>query len=516
MASHFSKHYLYALTPIVHRNNCPMPLISLHQACIKNRNKTLFRDLSFCIEKGQNWAIVGPAGSGKTALLKAIAGEYFVAKGSLVHHYYHEYRAKHPIPDPLFSHRHLISFVDVKHHFTNLCHTRDFFYQQRFNASYADASQTVEEHLREIAASTRLEGPWTLERIVRVFNLEALRDKHLIKLSNGETRRLRIAAALLKNPVVLLLDNPLTGLDIHTRKYFDTLFDDITQSGITIIMVTDPRYLPKAITHVLAIDPKGQVKAMSEATFNPEMVDLNASSWALPSLQKLPKLPDHAHANPYKTLVSMTNVKVTYGHTKILEGINWTIKPGERWALSGPNGSGKSTLLSLIYGDHPQAYSNDIVLFDRPRGTGESIWDIKQNIGYMSPELFQYFPDQYPCHQVVESGFYDTVGLYQEVNEATRRKSIQWMEVMGIAEIQNTPFGEVASTLQRLCLLTRALVKNPPLLILDEPCQEFDPSQQRYFRSLIDTIFKQSHLSMIYVTHHQEELPACITHKLKL
>ncbi len=493
-----------------------MSLISMTNACIKNRNKTLFENLTFCIEKKQNWAIVGPAGSGKTALLKAIAGEYFVAKGSLIHHYYHDYRANHTISDPLFSHRHLVSFVDVKHNFTNLCHTRDFFYQQRFNASYADASQTVEEYLREIATTTIIEGPWNIDRVRRNFNLSPLWDKHLIKLSNGETRRLRIAAALLKNPAVLLLDNPLAGLDVNTRQYFETLFEDISQSGISLIMVTAPRHLPKVISNVLIIDPKGQVEAVTRAAFKAEMVDLNSSSWSLPSMQNLPELLGKAHADTFETLVAMNNVQVCYGNTKVLEGINWTVKPGERWALSGPNGSGKSTLLSLIYGDHPQAYSNDIVLFDRQRGSGESIWDIKRNIGFMSPELFQYFPDHFTCHQVVESGFFDTVGLYQEVNEATRKKSIKWMEVMGITDMQNTPFCDVSSTLQRLCLLTRALVKNPTLLILDEPCQEFDASQQRYFRSLIDTISRQSNLSMIYVTHHQEELPECINKELKL
>ncbi len=493
-----------------------MSLISITNAHIKNRNKTLFKDLTLQIENGECLAIVGPAGSGKTALLKTIAGEYFVAKGTIKHQFYDDFRASHNITDPLFSHRHMISFVDVKHHFTNLSNTHDFFYQQRFNASYADEAQTVEEHLSDIAKDSLMEGPWNIDRIIGEFELHRLRDKHLIKLSNGETRRLRIAAALLKNPSVLLLDNPLTGLDVDRRIYFEGLFKKIVESGIILIMVTSPHQLPQVVTKIVVIDHKSGIKSFPRSAFHPGKVDLNFQALPIPSSQELSLWANRTPSKPFEILVEMKNVQVRYGHTKVLEDINWTVKPGEHWALSGPNGSGKSTLLSLIYGDHPQAYSNDIVLFDRPRGTGESIWDIKKNIGFMSPELFQYFPDRYTCLQVVESGFYDTVGLYQEVTEAERLTALNWMKVMGTAGLQNMPFGDVSSTLQRLCLLTRALVKSPTLLILDEPCQEFDRSQQRYFRGLIDAIAKQNHLSMIYVTHHQEELPECINKHLEL
>jgi molybdate transport system ATP-binding protein len=493
-----------------------MSLISITHANIKNRNKTLFEDLTLQIENGECLAIVGPAGSGKTALLKTIAGEYFVAKGTIKHQFYHDFRASHNITDPLFSHRHMISYVDVKHNFTNLSNTHDFFYQQRFNASYADEAQTVEEHLSDIAKDSLMEGPWNMARVIGEFDLQRLRNKHLIKLSNGETRRLRIAAALLKNPSILLLDNPLTGLDVDRRTYFEGLFKKIVESGITLIMVTSPHQLPEVVTQIVVIDHNSCIKSFPRSAFHPDQVNLKSNALPIPSIQNLPLWSNQTQAKPFEILVEMKNVQVRYGNTKVLEGINWTVKPGEHWALSGPNGSGKSTLLSLIYGDHPQAYSNDIVLFDRPRGTGESIWDIKKNIGFMSPELFQYFPDQYTCLQVVESGFYDTVGLYQHVTEAERLKALDWMKVMGTAELKDMLFSDISSTLQRLCLLTRALVKSPTLLILDEPCQEFDRSQQRYFRALIDAIAKQSHLSMIYVTHHREELPECINNELKL
>jgi molybdate transport system ATP-binding protein len=493
-----------------------MDVLTINNARVRSKNKTLFKNLNLHIKKGQNWAVVGPSGSGKTAFLKTIRGDFFVSGGQILHHYYDLYKTTHVVSDPLFSHRNLISYVDVKHDFTNLSHSRDFFYQQRFNAGYANESQTVDGYLRDISSKETHAGPWNLERVISDFDLEPLRNKHLIKLSNGETKRLRIAAALLKNPFVLLLDNPLTGLDVQMRARFGELFRKISEEGTTLIMATSPHQILDIITHVLVLSKELEAHPVPRSSFSPENIDMSSEMPSLPTPQEMSGLWHERTSNSFDFLVKMDDVHVRYGNTKVLEGINWQIKPGERWALSGPNGSGKSTLLSLIYGDHPQAYANNIVLFDRKRGSGESIWDIKKNIGYMSPELLQYFPGNFTCQQVVESGFFDSIGLYRRVNADQMQTAFKWMKVMGISEEKDTLFSDVSATLQRLCLLARALVKNPVLLILDEPCQGFDNAQQKYFKALIDTIAEQSDMAMIYVTHHREELPECIEKELML
>jgi len=218
----------------------------------------------------------------------------------------------------------------------------------------------------------------------------------------------------------------------------------------------------------------------------------------------------------FDVLVGMQNVRVLYGDSIIFDDINWEIRPGDRWALSGPNGSGKSTLLSLINGDHPQAYANEIVLFDQKRGSGESIWDIKKKIGFMSPELFQHFPHHFNCLQVVESGFYDTIGLLRHSQKRNREIAEQWMVLMGLSLIREKYLSEVPASQQRMCRLARALVKNPYLLMLDEPCLGFDQNQQQIFKNLIDTMAEISDMAIIYVTHYQESLPDCITKTLKL
>jgi molybdate transport system ATP-binding protein len=212
----------------------------------------------------------------------------------------------------------------------------------------------------------------------------------------------------------------------------------------------------------------------------------------------------------------MNHVNIKYGDKVILNNVDWQILPGERWALLGPNGAGKSTLLSLINGDNPQAYANDIVLFDKKRGTGESIWDIKKKIGFVSPELHQYFPTDNSCLQVIESGYYDTLGLFRPSQKAKADAALQWMQALEIDQYARHLLKNIPASAQRLCLLARALIKNPDLLIFDEPCQGMDDHQQNHFKQVVNTICKLSPVTLIYVTHYQHEIPDSVTKVLRL
>jgi molybdate transport system ATP-binding protein len=489
-------------------------LLKIENATIKYRNQVLFEGLNFEIKKDEHWAIVGESGSGKSAFLHVLAGRSFVLNGIITHAYFDAYMKEHPVSDPLASYRSLIAYVDIKHDFKNLSNTAEFYYQQRFNAGYSDNSPTVEDYLRDTASAVNPGMTWTLNNVYDTFNLEPLRHQHLIKLSNGESKRLRVGAALLKNPLLLLLDNPLTGLDVSTREQFEDIFSRIVQSGIAIVMVTNPYDIPKIITHVAALSKNRRLKVCKRQVFEPGT--RVRTSQGISDADKLKKIMARGNKQSFDVLVSMRNVRVTYGDSVIFDNINWEIRPGDCWALSGPNGSGKSTLLSLINGDHPQAYANDIVLFDKKRGSGESIWDIKKRIGFMSPELFQYFPYHFTCLQVVESGFYDTIGLLRQSQQQNRQIAEKWMSLMGLFSVRENRLSEIPASQQRMCLLARALVKIPYLLMLDEPCLGFDQSQQQAFKRLIDAMAKLSDLAIIYVTHHKETLPDSITKTLTL
>jgi molybdate transport system ATP-binding protein len=288
----------------------------------------------------------------------------------------------------------------------------------------------------------------------------------------------------------------------------------IAASGITLVLVTTSNEIPEAITHVAVCKSDGTITTFLRPEFRADLVPASPVTPIdedevkdLLSLQPVPQFND---------VVQMQNVSIRYGQHQILDNINWTVKQGERWALSGPNGSGKSTLLSLINGDNPQAFANHIVLFDRRKGSGESIWDIKKKIGFFAPELYQYFPLDTSCLQAVESGFWDTVGLFRPSNSHYEAIARRWMKLLQVDHLSSKLLRQVTPAQQRLCLLARALVKSPPLLILDEPCQGFDASELDHFKQLIETICAHSNTTLIYVSHYADELPRCITKHLRL
>jgi molybdate transport system ATP-binding protein len=223
-----------------------------------------------------------------------------------------------------------------------------------------------------------------------------------------------------------------------------------------------------------------------------------------------------APASGAEAVVELRSVTVRYGDAIILDRVNLTVRKGEHWALLGPNGAGKSTLLSLLLADNPQAYANHVCLFGRQRGSGESIWEIKARIGWVAPELLAHYPPSWPCLDVVLSGFHASMGLFRGCTGQEMERGRQVLSTLGLESEANQPLQELSQGTQRLVLLARALVADPELLILDEPCQGLDARHARLVTSAVDRLASEGRASVIYVTHHEEEIPACITHVLRL
>ncbi len=500
------------------------PFLSMDHITVRYLDKTIFTDLSFHIREGEQWAVVGPSGSGKTSLLNTISGKYNIINGAVRYHFYEAFIGQHPVNNPLFNYRHLIALVSHQHYFLTRSHTTDFYYQQRFNTYDAADAPTVKDYLSETLAETndRLAGSrniFTLEKLVDWLRLGPLMDRELIKLSNGETRRLMIAAALLQQPALLMLDSPFAGLDVQTRPLFSKMIEDIIAAGITVLLVTTPEEIPSNITHVAELQ-RGRLIPHERSSFKGLLSgEINKEGkHFLVDRHLLQALNDHPsnEVSTFTTAVKMEEVNVQYDHIPILQDINWTVERGEKWALLGPNGAGKSTLLSLINGDNPQAYANRIFLFDRRRGSGESIWDIKHRTGYVSPELHQYFSSGETCYNVVLSGFFDTIGLFRKCSDEQKSIASSWMELLQLTSLKDKSLKTLSAGEQRLVLLVRALVKNPPLLILDEPCQGLDETQKAAFKNIVEQVCSNAGKTLIYVTHYAEEIPGCVTKVLRL
>ena len=449
----------------------------------------ILKNINLSIQPGEQWAIVGKSGSGKTTLAQALAGRLFHS-GSVIYH----------LPD--HSHSNRVLLIEQQHHFKNRSNTSDFYYQQRYNASDSEDTITVQEVLQPFINAAPDKG-W-----VEQLHLTHVLPEPLIQLSNGENKRLQLAKALFLDPAVLIMDNPFVGLDVEGRQTLHRIIDSIAASGIVIILITPPQDLPPCITHVAVLE-NGQLIQTGKKQAAPIAITGPAPALPVDIINKLKSSGDNNH---FTTAVKMVNVTIQYGEKVILNNINWEVQKGECWSISGPNGAGKSTLLSLVTADNPQAYANELYLFNKRRGSGESIWDIKRRIGFVSPELHLYFDRGTSCFDVIASGLFDTIGLFKILSTAQKEQVTMWIELLQLQAIQQRPLFQLSLGQQRMVLLARALVKNPPLLILDEPCQGLDEEQTGYFKLLIDQLCKTFTTTLLYVSHYSKDLPSCITH----
>ncbi|MEW5717940.1 MAG: ABC transporter ATP-binding protein, partial [Chloroflexota bacterium] len=298
--------------------------------------------------------------------------------------------------------------------------------------------------------------------------------------------------------------------------------DNLMQGDLRVMIVgTNRDEIPSGVTHVLRVQDNRVIAQGARAPSSVRGAHREQSRGATESKDRATRNLDHSAEisrparNDIAVLVSMNNVNVSYNGTQVLRNVHWTVRENEQWALLGPNGAGKTTLLSLILADNPQAYANDITLFGRRRGSGESIWEIKQKIGWVAPELHLYYPRGATCRDVVCSGWFDSVGLYRECSAEQRERAIAWLQQLGLDCAEKT-IAQVSEGEQRLVLIARALVKSPTLLVLDEPCQGLDARNRDRVLQAIDWVGSQPSTSMIYVTHRADELPHSITHVLRL
>ena len=208
---------------------------------------------------------------------------------------------------------------------------------------------------------------------------------------------------------------------------------------------------------------------------------------------------------PAGPLVQMKQLSVSYEERPILDQINWTIQAGECWQLKGPNGSGKSTLLSMITGDNPKGYGQDLNLFGMKKGSGETVWDIKQYIGYFNPVMIQHFSRLDSIELMIVSGCMDSIGVYIKPSEMQLRLAKEWLDYLGLLALKNKPIQFLPAAQQRMVLIARAMVKHPPLLILDEPTSGLDDASATMVIGMIEQIRKETKTSVLFVSHQQEK-----------
>ncbi|NOY00243.1 MAG: ATP-binding cassette domain-containing protein [Verrucomicrobia bacterium] len=475
-------------------------LIRLQNAQVRLGSKILLKNTSLRIDAGQHWAIIGNNGSGKSTLARLLSGELPVCGGTI------DYQCgKSPTDVAIVSLESQKALID---------------YDRRFDSSEEgegkpDSGRSVCDAILDGGADQQ-----SLQHWLEVFDLEDLLDQGIGTLSTGEGRKMMLCRALLKSPKLLILDEPYAGLDQVSQDELTQLLLSIADKGISLVQVAcaENELLP-CISHVALLENSHLVHSGKSKEVFESKEFAAISQIDVDEKWQLPKAGDENKSlqwNQQCPLIELSDVSVTYDGKIALPPTSLTIHSKEHWQIEGPNGAGKTTLLSMISGDNPQSYANDVKLFGRQRGSGESLWDIRQRIAVVSAAFQMDYRLPVKGRDVVISGFFDSIGLYKNYTGQQMQIADEWLAALHIQELAESRFTELSYAQQRMLLLARAMVKHPTLLLIDEPCLGLDVPNTRRILNLLDTIARQTHTQLIYVCHDPAQKLDCITHRLTL
>ncbi len=472
-----------------------MPSLHISQGTFRlNDTHTLSID-RLTLRAGQSWAFVGANGSGKSALARALADELVLLGGQRQSDFQRVAR---------------LSFEQLQKLVADE-------WQRNNTDLLSDGEDDTGRTTGQIIQQDH-QDPAACLRLARQFGIEHLLERRFKYLSTGETRKTLLCQALMAQPDLLILDEPFDGLDVASRTQLGDMLRGLADRAMALVLVLN-RFddIPPFIENVGILVDCMLTRIGDRATLLAEALVAQLALAETLDGVSLPdtEIPGQQDRLPVDTpLITLRNGEVSYQDRPILHRLNWEVLPGEHWQIVGPNGAGKSTLLNLVTGDHPQGYSNDLTLFGRRRGSGETIWDIKRHIGYVSSSLHLDYRVSASPRSVILSGFFDSIGIYQAVSERQQLLTRHWLQLLGLLDAADAPFHSLSWGQQRLTLIARALVKHPALLILDEPLQGLDPLNRQLVRRWIDVLIGQGNTQLLFVSHHAEDAPACITHRL--
>jgi molybdate transport system ATP-binding protein len=347
----------------------------------------------------------------------------------------------------------------------------------------------------------RLFSPFTLEKLIEEEDRHDLKiigteQQALETMSSGEQKKALLYHLLTSEPDFIILDNPFDNLDSAFQEELKTILKKKADSIAFLQLASRKADALPFIKRYGRLDASTFIKVASLATSETFSYASFKEHTIPPPLEQI--------KHPEEPLIKFEDVSVAYGKKTILKQINWIVNKGDFWQLTGANGSGKTTLLSMITGDNPKAFGQGIYLFGVKKGSGESVWDIKQKIGYYSPAMTNKFKGRHTVEHMLISGLTDSVGLYTLPTEIQKRVIKQWLLLLDFYDIKDTYFNRISTGQQRLVMTARAMVKHPPLLILDEPTAGMDDDSSELLVALVNKIANETDTAIIFVSHRKE------------
>lgn len=317
-------------------------------------------------------------------------------------------------------------------------------------------------------------------------------------MSSGEQKKALLNYLLHQEPDFLVLVNPFDNLDVATQAQLRENLCDIAAYKTLVQLVSRLDDILPITTDFFTLDGDVLQKYPTAETFwDTIKKDKTTFHGVIPSPLESVETVD-------EELVKFNKVSVSFDGRQVLKNIDWTIKRGEFWQLIGPNGSGKTTLLSMITGDSHKGYGQDLILFGQKKGSGESVWDLKKKIGYFTPSVTDKFRGYHSLEHMVISGLHDSIGLYVQPTDTEKHLAHEWLKLLGLYNKREMHFRELSSGEKRLVMMARAMIKHPPLLILDEPTAGLDDPGAALFVDLVNKVAAESDTAIVFVSHRKE------------
>lgn len=447
--------------------------------------RVILSGITLHLYKSHHYLLAGPNGSGKSTLLKALWDTDLVTSGTIT---YPGFDPHIPIRD---------QFGYVSEELVNQVHKTAVK-----NAEYTSYSGRTHEMTTytQLTQDISYDDDY-LDHLIDTWSLRRLMSQPAHTLSTGQLQICLLVRALSKKPHILILDEAYEGLDRARREHLHRHIYQNRDSMQIICAAHHQTDIPTYITDTIMIHD-GTCTHSQKPPHTVSTVFSDTTPRVRPSFDT-------------PCVVHMKQVNVKYHHHRVLSDFTWKIHTGEKWHLSGPNGSGKSTLVALLTAQHPQAHGQRILIGKYSYMENPSIWDIKQQVSYMTPSLVHRFQRPTSVYEVVASGLYDTIGLYTSLTTVEHTRVMTVMRQCHIDHMATQPFSSLSKGQKQLVLIARALVKEALLLILDEPTRGLDANHRQHVMNLID-IIGQTNQTMVYVTHREDEIPRCITHSLFL
>lgn len=477
--------------------------LEISQARCRIGRKNILSIEHLLFNRGEHWCVFGPNGAGKSLLAKLLAGR--MRESSL----YVTVDSDFDVTRHVFH----VSFEEQQ----RLWQRDNRLDISEYSASAQDAGTTVEMLVRAARHESETDEN-LISSLLKELGLAQLQTRGIRYLSSGQVRKALLARALYgvsgRGGGLLLLDDPLESIDRQSREHLtDCIRRFLGPNFVSVFLCRRKADIPEWATHLAVMNELQLIAAGPIASIveDKRLVELCSRQPQLP--ETLPvKNEAVASARP-SNLLELKNVDAAYSGKPVLENINWTMGVGDHVLLEGPNGCGKSTLLSLIDGDNHMGYGQDVRLFGKQKGSGESIWELKAGFGVVSNELHNKYVKGWRVLDVVVSGFYDSVGLYDDSGSLEKEQALNWLAALQLSDSDRHYYHELSFGQQRLVLLARAMVKGPAILILDEPCVGLDDYHRSMILGILDLIAEQSSTQLIYVSHVIGEQLQCINRR---